>query len=103
MSRTVGRIALTRDTTANWNARSTFIPLAGEVIIYTDHSQRDDGNGNVINVPGIKIGDGHAYLIDLPFMEGETSVSVAEKASWNNKVNCALDVIDQEMLVFNRD
>lgn len=32
-----GRIKLKRDTTANWNAATGFVPLEGEVIIYTDY------------------------------------------------------------------
>ena len=53
------------DTTANWNAQLQFIPQAGDIIVYTDHSQKEDGAGNIIEIPGVKIGDGNAYLIDL--------------------------------------
>ena len=98
------RICARRDTTENWNAARTFIPMRGEIIIYTDHGSMDDGYGNTINVPGIKVGDGNAYLIDLPFVGAEeryailtelrqhTSdwtihVSPEDRTFWNNKLN----------------
>jgi hypothetical protein len=110
------RICIRRDTTANWNARMDFIPMRGEAIIYTDKGQMDDGYGNVINVPGIKIGDGSAYLIDLPFVGAEERyailqelrqhtddwsihVSQEDRERWNNKLNYS---IHDGNLVFNR-
>lgn len=110
------RISHKSDTTAHWNAARTFIPIRGEIIIYTDHGQMDDGYGNLINVPGIKIGDGQAYLIDLPFVGAEeryailqelrqhTSdlsihVSPEDREKWNNKLNYS---IHDGNLVFNR-
>jgi RNA binding exosome subunit len=111
------RILARRDTTANWNALRSFVPLRGEIIIYTDHGQMDDGYGNRINVPGIKIGDGNAYLIDLPFVgndqryailqelrahTGDTAIHVtmSEKDFWNNKLNYT---INDGNLTFNRN
>ena len=111
------RICARRDTTANWNAARSFIPMRGEIIIYTDHSSMDDGYGNMINVPGIKIGDGSAYLIDLPFVgadvryqiltelrehSGNTEIHVTgiEKEFWNNKLNYT---INDGNLTFNRN
>ena len=110
------RICVRRDTTANWDSRRAFIPLRGEVIIYTDHDQIQDDFGNWIDVPGIKIGDGSAYLIDLPFVgadvryqileelrdhSGNTEIHVTprEKEFWNNKLNC--QVVNGN-LIFNR-
>ena len=98
------RICARRDTTENWNSHRSFVPLRGEIIIYTDHGQMDDGYGNTINVPGIKIGDGNAYLIDLPFVGNETRyeiltelrahsenqiihVTAADRQFWDNKLN----------------
>ena len=111
------RIRVARDTTSNWNANLYFVPLLGEIIIYTDHGQIDDGNGNTISVPGIKIGDGSAYLIDLPFVGNDESdqilqelrghtentqihVSQNEKSFWNNKLNCT---VENKTLIFNRN
>ena len=110
------RICARRDTTANWNTHRDFIPLRGEVIIYTDHAQIEDEFHNTINVPGIKIGDGSAYLIDLPFVNDDVRyqiltelrmhtnntqihVTSEEKVFWNNKLNC---VVTDGNLVLNR-
>ena len=95
------RVQMKRDTTANWNAvGTTFIPLEGEIIVYLDY--QTDGNG--VTYPGIKIGDGNAYLVDLPFTTGKIEnilnthiadtdihVTVAEKTFWNNKLNTHVD------------
>lgn len=86
------RIKLKRDTIANWNSKSSFIPLRGEMIIYTDYQvdymiddkgqfvldsegnkiPKTDSQGNVKYIPGIKIGDGGAYLVDLPYVDEDT-------------------------------
>ena len=50
------RIVNKHDTTANWNARSTFIPKAGEIIIYTDTHK-------------VKVGDGTSTISSLPFID----------------------------------
>ena len=111
------RISHKSDTTEHWNAARTFIPLRGEIIIYTDHGQIDDGYGNMINVPGIKIGDGSAYLIDLPFVGAEeryailselrnhTSdwsihVSTADRIRWDNTLNYS---VNDGNLILNRN
>lgn len=110
------RILVRRDTTENWNAVRSFIPMRGEIIIYTDHGKIEDEYHNRINVPGIKIGDGSAYLIDLPFVNddvryqiltelrmhsGNTDIHVTaeEKTFWNNKLNC---IVEGENLILNR-
>lgn len=111
------RILARRDTTANWNEHRDFVPMRGEIIVYMDAGQMDDGYGNTINVPGIKIGDGNAYLIDLPFVGAEqryailqelrahTSdwsihVTAEDRTFWNNKLNYS---IYDGTLIFNRN
>ena len=85
------RIKLKRDTCANWNAAVEFIPLQGELIIYTDYQIRYlldkgkyvldsegkpipdlDSEGNIKYIPGIKIGDEKTYVQDLPFVDDDT-------------------------------
>jgi hypothetical protein len=59
------RIKFKRDTTANWNNARGFIPLEGEIIVYLDYkSITEEVNGDNITtwVPGIKVGDGRAYV-----------------------------------------
>ena len=119
------RIKLKRDTTEHWNNVQGFIPLQGEVIIYTDHEKtiRVIGNKEVeVDVPGIKIGTGNAYIQDLPFVDDELRnrlmvhiddmdmhTTLEEKLFWNNKVNIddkyeiVRDRLENETLIFNRN
>lgn len=53
------------DTTANWNAQLELIAQRGTFYVYSDHSVDENDNP----VPGIKIGDGSSYLIDMPFVD----------------------------------
>lgn len=117
---TTARIKFKRDTTANWNAARGMIPLEGEVIVYNDYATITkivDGQERTIIVPAIKIGDGRAYVQDLPFVNDdlreqllnhinnpEIHVTMAEKLFWNNKlnVNDASEVVN-EALIFNRN
>lgn len=58
------RIQLKNDTENNWNKALSFIPLAGEVIIYSP----DDSHP----FSRIKIGDGATTVINLPFIDATT-------------------------------
>lgn len=104
------------NSTAGWRSNNTFIPSAGQIIIYTDKATYEE-DGQTITVPGIKIGDGLAYGIDLPFLgEKETEqilntltthignstihITNDERELWNNKLNCLLT---GEILEFNRN
>ena len=124
-----GRIQLKRDTTANWNNARGFIPLAGEVIIYTDYETKTytveeygETVTKTVNIPNVKIGTGNAYVQDLAFVDENTRqlildhinnqdvhTTLAEKLFWNNKVNIddVVDQMDQELedetLIFNRN
>lgn len=121
MSGTVNtRIQLKRDSTENWNAARGMIPLQGELIIYNDYKivQREvDGEVKTIQIPGIKIGDGRAYVQDLPFVDEELRdkimthinnpnihVTLQEKLFWNNKLNVDdnAELVDGA-LIFNRN
>lgn len=96
------------DTTANWNSQVTYVPPAGAIIIYTDKAVVDNKN-----VPGIKIGDGNAYCVDLPFVADEIAQTITshiqdnirhitsqERIFWNNKLNVS---VNGEELQFNRN
>ena len=81
------RFKVRRDTTANWNAAIGFIPLEGEVIVYTDYKTITEGNVTKY-VPGIKIGSGNAYVQDLAF------VGEADMRQILTALNGKQDVID---------
>ena len=100
------------DTTENWNIKKKYVPHRGEIIVYSDRSVIDG-----VYYPGIKIGDGMAYVVDLPFANSDIENAITEllnrhignanihvtpedKEFWNNKLNFA---IDGEKLILNRE
>ena len=110
------RIKSKADTTAHWNDAQTFVPMRGEIIIYTDHGQIEDSQGNLFYVPGIKVGDGSTYVGSLPFVNADVQrdildelrthksntnvhVSLDDKSFWNNKLNCT---VSSGNLILNR-
>ena len=91
-------------TTAEWNSDPTFIPKLGEIIIYSDNGLFYNDLNQPIVVPNIKIGDGNAYCIDLPFVtdairnqiiislndhinDNVRHITAEERQFWNNKLN----------------
>ena len=81
----------------------------GKIYVYTE----DDPNLN--KSPLIKIGDGLAYICDLPFITDELSeqlkdhvqneqihISQIEREFWNNKVTCYLSNENQEQIIFDK-
>lgn len=97
--------------TTEWQEKLTYIPNQGTILIYTD---KDTLNDNT-TVAGIKIGDGLAYGIDLPFIGDEISenlldhisdaikhITAAERTKWNNKITCE-NTVTNETLVLTRN
>ena len=87
--------------TAYWAQQITYIPKAGEVIVYTDYTSADG-----TAAPGIKIGDGLAFVVDLPFVAGRgyedimahmndhtVHITNAERLNWNGKVSCRAEAV----------
>lgn len=104
-----------RGTTEYWNSRLGYIPNEGDIIVYTDKGSIVNSNNETIDVPGIKIGDGLAYCVDLPFVgddisqklvehinDTERHITEEERLFWNNKVNCQDSVVN-ETLILNRN
>ena len=75
-----GQSGILVGTTAEWGAKPTFIPDAGTVIIYSDYASVDDKD-----VPNFKVGDGNAYLVDLPFSQDDLRAVVAAHIADNSK------------------
>lgn len=93
-------------TTIYWQQHSNYIPELGEIIIYSDRRQ----NGNY-NEPGIKIGDGITYVVDLPFIDETIEshitnnyihVSSIDREFWNNKINCNDNVNNETLILIRR-
>lgn len=114
-------------TTAYWNSKPNYRPAAGMLVVYTDYvTYVDPDTGKTIYVPGVKIGDGNAYLSDIAFLgdggpeqgweilmehinNWEIHVSATDRARWDQKLNVKDEVspsgelITGDLLVFTRD
>lgn len=103
-------------TTEYWNNQVGFVPEARTIIVYTDYATKEV-DGQIVNVPGIKIGGGNGYVQDLAFVGDDLAntlithinnmnlhVSTQDRENWNNKlnVNDSQEVVD-ETLIFNRN
>lgn len=103
-------IPIVSDTKSNWNSKLDYAPPKGTIVIYEDYAV--DSNNN--NVPNFKVGDGNAYVIDLPFVGDDLReafqshiedtvihITSEERTNWNNKVRCYMhEDVSQENLVF---
>lgn len=100
-------------TTAQLNGDISYIPQKGEVRLYLDKTTIIQ-DGQTITIPGIKVGDGLAYGVDLPFLGddilqqlldhiADTTLHITqqERIFWNNKINCE-DEVSEETLILNR-
>lgn len=88
-----------------WAEHLDYIPMEGELIVYTNYDTKDG-----VDIPAIKVGDGLAYAADLPcvgdydrdalldhIQDTVVHITEDERAFWNNKVRCYLD---DETIVF---
>lgn len=101
------------DTSERWNNMIGYIPPEGTIIIYKNKTSIDG-----VDVPGIKIGSGNAYVQDLAFVNEDLEsillehinnmiihITSEERARWNNKVNIddRTEDVSGETLVFTRN
>ncbi len=68
-----------------------------------EYTENNETLTRTVYVPGVKIGDGSAYVVDLPFV----NVTSEQISFWNNKVNCYLEPElipngNSETLIFTR-
>ena len=94
------------NTTAYWESLPSLQSEKDAIYVYTDHQQLD---GN--DVPGMKIGDGNAYLIDLPFVDAVYAEHIAnsiihvtqeDRLVWDNNVTCFIAPDKDDKLVFRK-
>lgn len=98
-------------TTAEWSLTPNLVSQEGAIYIYSDYEVVDGQN-----VPGIKIGDGLAYVVDLPFIDvgirnlllqhinnRVIHITDEERQFWNDKISVRLDAQDQEKIIFFKD
>ena len=98
-------------TTEYWNSHTDLTSIRNRIYVYTDYYIDNDGN----YVPGLKIGDGNAYVVDLPFIDErflehiqntQIHVTQEQKNFWNNKVSINDQpefLVDEQNLVFKTD
>ena len=102
---------VSENTVEGWSQTPTYVPKNGEIILYTDYAQDEHGNP----IPAIKVGDGSAFVADLPFVNDDirtdllghindrvAHITNEERSFWNNKLNYEYDVGD-ENLILNRN
>lgn len=92
------------DTVTGWGSVPELVSEKGVIYIYTDYTYSQDGQ----YLPGFKVGDGQAYLIDLPFTDDplrahiantNVHVTLEEKNFWNNKVRVYMSEEVEENLI----
>ena len=107
---TSSQIPVESNTKSYWTSQISYVPAKGTIIIYEDYATNSDNE----NVPNFKVGDGNAFVVDLPFVAddlreafqthvNDTTIHVTpqEKSSWNDKVRCYIDGnISYENLIF---
>ena len=95
------------DTVAGWASKPKLISEPNTMYVYTDY-QSVDGQ----DVPGIKIGTGNAYLIDLPFIDilyarhiadNVIHITQEEREFWNNKVTAFIAPEQSDKLVLSKN
>lgn len=99
------------NTTAGWNSNPLYVSQPNAIYVYTDYTTLSNG----VTVPGLKIGDGMAYVVDLPFISGSSydiqqhienlGIHVADddREFWDNKWSGYIDNKDSEKLVFTTE
>lgn len=111
--RQLGLRSILYGTTEYWNSQRDLVTEEGTIYIYSDYQTTiiDDIE---TTVPGIKIGDGKAYLIDSPFItqamqqalfqhinNSTIHTNSTEKNFWNQKITSFMDDQDPENLIFS--
>lgn len=94
-------------TTYGWSLVPSLMSKKGYVYVYTDHQMDGD-----TEIPGVKLGDGKNYVVDLPFLDdiyakhlndNTIHITQAEREFWNNKVRCYVNNVEGETFVFTKD
>lgn len=67
-------------TTAEWALLTSLVSIKGMIYIWSDYKTE-----NGVDIPAFKVGDGSAYVVDLPF--ATQAITTTQITSWNNKVS----------------
>lgn len=99
------------DTKANWDRQTFLIAERGHLYIYKD-AEVTYINGEKVVYPGIKIGDGSSYLVDMPYSiygsdhermidhihDYAIHVGRVDRVNWNDKVSATVKEENEELI-----
>ena len=75
-------------TSAEWAELITLQSRKGEVYVYSDAAEDENGEP----LPMVKIGDGNAFVVDLPFVTAvDFRITQEDIDNWNGKVSVRLE------------
>lgn len=120
-NKTNNKITYYSGTKLDWDSDKTLIAEKGTFYIYLDYKKIQKEDGQEVYMPGIKIGDGSSFLIDLPFINDTSDSDIkrfqnlildhindkivhiqpGEREFWNNKLNYSFDD-SNDNLILNR-
>jgi hypothetical protein len=94
------------DTKENWQKQTSLVSEKGSIYVYSDQYLDND-----TPIPALKVGDGLAYVVDLPFADKifyehimNNSIHLSEQDRWKleNSVCAEMSQVDNENLtLFN--
>lgn len=98
-----------------WNSQRDLVSSRDTFYIYDDFQTVEDEHGNVHYIPGLKIGDGTSYLIDLPILASSYDevkrqldnhvndmvrhITAEERQFWNNKSRVLPEVTGEVLTI----
>lgn len=92
-------------TTSEWAAQTSLVSEEGIIYVYSDHQTKDG-----TNIPGLKIGDGKAYVVDLPFIDTlyidhiadtDIHITATERTKWNKAITATMSSSDAENVLLS--
>lgn len=93
-----------RATTEYWDSKRDLVSQRNVFYLYLDHISHVNERGELVYTPGLKIGDGLAYLIDLPFIENsEIFIKASDVERWDNKWRGYMAPSNPENLIFTTE
>lgn len=79
-------------TTSEWAQLTTLVSQRGVIYVWSDYKIE-----NNVPIPAMKVGDGLAYVVDLPF--ATQAITMAQINNWTNKVSAR--VSGEELILEN--
>lgn len=84
-------------TTEEWAGRKNLVSQEGALYIYSDYYTDGDGKTHA----GLKVGDGKAYVVDLPFVAGDGADAIAEHMA-DREVHTGVTNEGETLILYHR-